>query len=156
MEFNDDSVNPFSDVGGNNRHVRFRSCYRFLCLYLADKRDVVKSVIAFATHSVKKIEGGFKRWVEVLLSKLKNGDMVAELYSRTLSVAQHQRQRRLQHGLICRLVGGFLIDYQVFPGGYGLLFRVCQKFLHLLWNDLLRFCCCHFLLPQSAFRSKCR
>jgi len=87
MEFNDDSVNPFSDVGGNNRHVRFRSCYRFLCLYLADKRDVVKSVIAFATHSVKKIEGGFKRWVEVLLSKLKNGDMVAELHTRSLSVA---------------------------------------------------------------------
>jgi len=80
-------VHSLFDVCGNNRHIRFgcRDC--LLRLYLADERDVVKGVIAFAAHSVKEVEGRLKRWVEVFLSKLKNGDMVAELYSRTLPVA---------------------------------------------------------------------
>jgi len=80
-------VNSLLDVCGNNRHIRFRCRDRFLRLHFANERDVVEGVIAFAAHSVKEIEGRLKRWVEVLLSKLKNGDMVAELHTRSLSVA---------------------------------------------------------------------
>jgi hypothetical protein len=46
------------------------------------------------------VEGRRKRWIEVLQSRLKNGDVMAELHLRTLPMAQHQRLPGLQNALI--------------------------------------------------------
>jgi hypothetical protein len=73
----------------------------------------------------------------MLLGKLDNRDVVAELYTRTLAVTQHQRQRPLEHGLVCSLVSGFLIDDEVFSSGGCFLVRVCQKLSDLFRVDSL-------------------
>ena len=86
-ELSDSLVNSLLDVSGNNRHIRFRCRDRLIRLHFTDERDVVESDVALAAHPIEEVEGRRKRWIEVLLSELKNSDMVAELHTRSLSVA---------------------------------------------------------------------
>jgi len=50
------SGNPLSDVGGNNRHIRFCRRDRFCRLHFADECDVVKGIVALTAHPVEKVE----------------------------------------------------------------------------------------------------
>ena len=97
-----------------------------------------------------------KSRVKVFLCKLKNRDVVAELHTRTLPVAQHESQRGFEHILIGRLASGFFVDREILAGGNGSLFRVSQELLYLSGVDRLLFRRCHSESTQFALRSQCR
>jgi len=98
------------DVGGDYFEIVFGSANRILGLDIADEGDVVEGDVPFAAHAVKQIEGRRVRGIEVLSREVEDGDVMPELGAGTLAVAQHQSQRRLEDGLVGRLMGGFLVD----------------------------------------------
>lgn len=69
--------------------------------------------------------------IEMFARKLKDRDVMPELDARSLAVTQHQGQRCLQHGLVSRLVSGFLVDGQIFARCGGLFARVGEELLYL-------------------------
>ena len=147
------------NVGSNYFEIVFGSANRILGLHFADDGDVVEGDVSLAAHAVKQIEGRRQRGVEVLPREFEDGDVMAELGAGTLAVAQHQSQRRLEDGLVGRLMGGFLVDRQVFFGGDGFLARVGQKLADLVgicWLGFVRFGRGHGQSARCAFRSRCR
>lgn len=82
----------------------------FLRFNVADDCYIVESVVALPAHAIKQCKGRSMFRIEMALRELKNCDVVAELHARSLPVAQHQSQRSLEHGLVGRLVSGFLVD----------------------------------------------
>ena len=141
-------------MGSHRCQVVLCSAHSVFGFYAADNRNVVKGIVALAAHTVKQRERGVKTRSEMLLSELDDGDVVSELHSGSLAVAEHQGEGALEHGLVGRLISGFLIDGEVFAGG-GCLFQcVGEKQLDLLRIHPLRFGLRSGQSARRAFRSR--
>jgi hypothetical protein len=104
----------------------------FLTFGIADEGDVIKCVVAFATHTIKQSKG--TRWTsrQILLCELNDCDMVAELFAWPLSVTKHECERAFNHGLVSNLISRLGIDGEIFASGRGTLLRICEKLFDLL------------------------
>jgi hypothetical protein len=58
------------------------------------------------------------------LCKFDNCDVMAELFARPLSMAEHECQRAFDHCLVSNFVGCFGVDGKVFPNGNSPLLRI--------------------------------
>lgn len=71
--------------------IPFCSRYGLRRFRVANQCDVVEGIVSLPPHTVKQGKCWGQRWVEMLLRKLDDGNMVTELDARPLTVAQHQR-----------------------------------------------------------------
>ena len=142
------------DVRTDQLQVPFGKSHSLFRFRAADQSDVIKSVVAFSTHVIEQCEDAGGAWIEMLLRKFNNGNVVSELNARTLAVAQHQRERGFQHGLIGGLVGRFFIDAQVLARRLGFLSRVGEKLHDLLRIGFLRLGLAHVQSDRFVCRSR--
>ena len=77
------------DVSGDYFEIVFGCANRIFGLHIADDGDVVEGDVPLAAHAVKQIEGRRLRGVEVVPREFEDGDVMAELGARALTVAQH-------------------------------------------------------------------
>lgn len=118
----------------------FRSRNGFFRFDAANHRHVVEGIVAFAAHTIEQREERRVGRPQVLTRKFDDGLMMPQLHPRSLAMAQHQRQRCLDHCLIRNLVRGLFIDEQVLSGGDRLAPGVGEEQVNLLRVYFLRTC----------------
>lgn len=103
-------MNASLDVGPDRLEIVLGSANRVFGLHFADNGNVVEGYVALSPHTIEQLNERSELGIEVLPRKLNDRGVMAQLHPRTLPVAQHQRQRGLDHGLIRGLVSGFFVD----------------------------------------------
>ena len=146
--------NPLLNVGTYGGQVALNCAHSIFGFNVADDRDVVKGIVALTPHAVKECKVCVETGTKMLLSELNDCDMMAELHARPLTVAKHQGQGTLQHGLVGSLICGFLIDGEVFAGGGCLFYCVGQEQLYLFLVHPLRLCPRSGQSGRYAFRAR--